>query len=607
MTTNDNAYFKGIELNEGAYFYSYPEHVDEEVKKRDIRNCFRGIRGKTNDFTKIADVQWERINYNGEKIAFCSLLLFSSKAIPSFMQNLDDAYKKKECYIGYALILEIEDYVIIFSRHANGMNEFKNKLYPINGSTLTGAILQADSLFTQLRLGSMSLNPNALRNRSFEGNDLNLSMPLFGLGQSIVKTTRIRQPNEDTTTISLSTSRVAKIGSAKRNIEDLCIWADMVITGIKNPVDLRTTMLNNFSKPIKWKNEHTKLKPIYLLIDIHELTDIIEAQQVELVYAQDKNNEERTGDLLKKILAKHCECFDLKEIDTHALYSCKCLSNLLVKVTKNGIRLDSAGRLSKLYVRYTNGDKVKMTTYINSNRCFYVGFEDVKYMYYGAQLHEDSNMKENLTSILSVFEPIKDMEEVKTEKGELRAGITQFDEDSVFKVIEDYYIRKGASFLICDDMGNECADHIAVCGDTLSFIHSKADGMTALSASKFQVVIGQAIKNIGNLRNLNVPNKVHAWQNKKYGQTEIQVCRVGDINQFESEYNRISKSPNGIKEVCLAIDFVSKDELKTAFDNISQDTPFKQKNSVSQMIWLLSAFISACKDADMHCRIFCKQ
>ena len=40
MTTNNNAYFKGIELNEGAYFYSYPEHVDEVVKKRDIRNCF---------------------------------------------------------------------------------------------------------------------------------------------------------------------------------------------------------------------------------------------------------------------------------------------------------------------------------------------------------------------------------------------------------------------------------------------------------------------------------------------------------------------------------------------------------------------------------------
>ena len=84
----------------------------------------------------------------------------------------------------------------------------------------------------------MSLNNNALRNRSFEGNDLNQSMPLFGLGQSVVKTARIRQPNEDTTTITLSTSRVAKFGSAKKNISELCFWADMVISGIKKVLPL---------------------------------------------------------------------------------------------------------------------------------------------------------------------------------------------------------------------------------------------------------------------------------------------------------------------------------------------------------------------------------
>lgn len=607
MATIDIEYFDGIALNEGAYFYSYTDHVDDVVKKKDIRLCFKDIRSKTIDFTKIADVQWKCINYKAGKQAFCSLLLFSSKTVPSFLQNLDNIYKRKECYIGYALIIEVEDYVIIFSRHANGMNEFKNKLRPIHGSVLTGAMLHADTLFTQLRLGSMSLNPNALRNRSFEGNDLNQSMPLFGLGQSVVKAARIKQSNADTTTITLSTSRVSKIGSKKKNIMDLCIWADMVINGINNPVDLKTTMLSNFSRPVKWKNEYTRLKPIYLLIDIHELINKIEEQQLELVYVRDENNEDDTGELLKKILAKHCDCFELKEIDTHALYSCKSLTDLLVKVTKNGIRLEGTGRLSKLYIRYTNGNKIKMTTFINSNKCFYIGFEDVKFMYYGAQLHEDSNMKDNLTSILSVFEPIENMEGVKTEKGDLKAGIVRFDEDSVFRVIEDYYINKGASFLICDDMGNECADHIAICGDTLSFIHSKADGITTLSASKFQVVIGQAIKNIGNLRNLNVHNKVNTWCNKKYGHTEMQVCRVGDINLFESEYNRISKSPNGIKEVCLAIDFVSKNEIETAFDNIRQNIPFKQKNSVSQMIWLLSAFISACKDADMHCRIYCKK
>lgn len=607
MNANDKIYFEGIVINEGAYFYSYHNNIGEADKKKFIKDCFKSIKEKTEDFVKIADIQRENINYEGHKNALCSLLLFSSKAVPSFMHKLDDGYKKKECFVGYALIIEIDSYVVILSRHANGMNVLKNNLKSIDGSKLTGALLDADSLFTQLRLGSMSLNNNALRNRSFEGNDLNQSMPLFGLGQSVVKTARIRQPNEDTTTITLSTSRVAKFGSEKKNISELCIWADMVISGIKNPMDLKRTMLNNFSRPVKWQNEYMHIKPIYLLVDVHELMYKIEEQHVELVYVNGKDNVEETGNLLNKILEKHSKCLELKEITPHALYSCNHLENLLIKVTKHGIRLDSKGRLNNLFMRYQNGDKIRLTTFINLNKCFYIGFEEVSYIYYGAQLHEDSNMIENLDAILSVFEPIKAMEGVLTEKGVIREGITHFDDDSVFGVVEDYYTNKDASFLICDDMGNECADHIAICGNTLSFIHSKAYGKTSLSASQFQVVIGQAIKNIGNLRNMNITNKVNSWRNKKYRNTEISVCKVGDINQFESNYNQIIKSPNGIKEVCLAIDFISKTELKDAFDKIKNKESFKQKNSVSQMIWILSAFISACKDADTHCKIICKE
>lgn len=607
MNANDKAYFEGIVLNEGAYFYSYQNNIDETAKKKNIKDCFKSIKEKTGDFVKIADVQREKVNYDGHKNALCSLLLFSSKAVPSFMHKLDEGYKKKECFVGYALIIEIDSYVVILSRHANGMNEYKNNLKSIDGSNLTGALLNADSLFTQLRLGSMSLNNNALRNRSYEGNDLNQSMPLFGLGQSVVKTARIRQPNEDTTTITLSTSRVAKFGSAKKNISELCIWADLVISGIKNPIDLKNTILNNFSRPVKWQNEYMHIKPIYLLVDVYELMCKIDEQHVELVYEKGKGNVEETGGLLNRILEKHNKCFELKEITPYELYSSNNLGNLLIKVTKHGIRLDSDGRLSKLFMRYQNGEKTKLTTFINLNKCFYVGFEEVSYIYYGTQLHKDSNMIENLDAILSVFEPIKSMNGVHSEKGNINVGMTQFDNDSVFGVVEDYYNNKGASFLICDDMGNECADHIAIYGNTLAFIHSKADEATSLSASKFQVVIGQAIKNIGNLRNLNIKDKVNSWRNKNYGNTKMSVCRVGDINQFESNYNQITKSPNGIKEVCLAINFISKAELKAAFDKIKDKESFKQKNSVSQMIWLLSAFISACKDADMHCKIFCKE
>ena len=109
MAANDLVFFEGIVLNEGAYFYSYAEDCDEAKKERDVKNCFTNIKNRTSDFVKISSTIWKNVNYDGEKHAFCSLLLFSSKAVPSFMQNLDDAYKKKECHIGYVLIIEIEN------------------------------------------------------------------------------------------------------------------------------------------------------------------------------------------------------------------------------------------------------------------------------------------------------------------------------------------------------------------------------------------------------------------------------------------------------------------------------------------------------------------
>ncbi len=40
MNANDKAYFEGIVLNEGAYFYSYHNNIDETAKKKNIKDCF---------------------------------------------------------------------------------------------------------------------------------------------------------------------------------------------------------------------------------------------------------------------------------------------------------------------------------------------------------------------------------------------------------------------------------------------------------------------------------------------------------------------------------------------------------------------------------------
>ena len=37
MNANDKAYFEGIVLNEGAYFYSYHNNIEKKKKKKNIK------------------------------------------------------------------------------------------------------------------------------------------------------------------------------------------------------------------------------------------------------------------------------------------------------------------------------------------------------------------------------------------------------------------------------------------------------------------------------------------------------------------------------------------------------------------------------------------
>ena len=120
---------------------------------------------------------------------------------------------------------------------------------------------------------------------------------------------------------------------------------------------------------------------------------------------------------------------------------------------------------------------------------------------------------------------------------------TEFHENCVFKIVEDKFAT--STCLVCDDLGNEWADHIAIKGDTISFIHSKSNNMagkTSLSASNFQDAIGQALKNIGYLnpndafltaKSRNMANPPTYYLNQQ--QTSIQRVRRGTLQQFVDE------------------------------------------------------------------------
>lgn len=498
--------------------------------------------------------------------ALCSLKVFQDKTLPSFIKDISSDYQKNEILICYFLLIEIGDFLVLFTRHANGLSSFKNKHTPIMGNRLAGALVTDSTVFTQMRMGNMNLNQYALRNKSYESDDLSQSMPTYGSGRHILKTTRI-QNNDEIITLGLSTSRISKIGSERKTIASLCEWADSIINGIEHPYDVHRSLMGHFSAPVRWKDYKDRLVPSYLLIDFHELNNFIQSQRLIIQYKTNGGEAAIESERFLVHMYKRLNgCKTLIEKTAHKEYVCEDSWGLLeIVLQQTGIRLKGSGRFDNLYLVWEDGHSEKLITCINSCRCFYVGFEDVQFIYQGNQLHEDGNILNGIESLLSIFKGIPEMSIVSSEKGQPRLTDEDFANDTVFHVVEHTFRDEAATHIVCDDMGFECADHIALSDNRISFVHSKAKGKTSLSASAFQEVIGQALKNIGNIRYMDVTDKVGHWKDSKFHDSNIDVCREGDLDTFEDTYKKILNAPNGIKEVCIAVDFVSKAELRNAF------------------------------------------
>lgn len=280
------------------------------------------------------------------------------------------------------------------------------------------------------------------------------------------------------------------------------------------------------------------------------------------------------------------------------------LGNLYVFKNDKSITLQAKGWLNHLYICRADGKKEKLISVINFMQNFIISFEQCEFTYYGRRLYQDNKLLGNVESLLSVFEPKAELTKTKSEKGTLDISKKFFDNDSIFSFVENEY--SNSINLICDDLGDEWADHISIQENKISFIHSKHK-RKGLSATNFQDVISQALKNIGNMNPSEEQlNKKLASLRNYYSSSLIKKNRKGTIEEFTSNFIAVNKKPNTIKEISLAIDFISYKELHLAFTNLKNNISFKQKNSTIQLLWLINSFVSSCKDAGLHCKIFCQ-
>ncbi|WP_161419515.1 hypothetical protein [Acinetobacter haemolyticus] len=255
-----------------------------------------------------------------------------------------------------------------------------------------------------------------------------------------------------------------------------------------------------------------------------------------------------------------------------------------------------------------NGKVESLIGYINRKGLFSITFLNPKYMYFIDSCFEDRSGVSEIDSILEMLKPQAGIEKVVSEKGKFTNTQTTFDVDSMFGFVERLFSNE--NYIFCDDLGDEWADHITfnLTDLSISFIHSK-HGDESTSASNLHDVVGQGIKNLGNMffskDQIEQKVKKSLLKNYKCGKgTQTQIDRIRKTTtNFSTDIESLLKNYRLYRKCILSCSFISKAKIEAEFNDIKQGK--QVRGHIIQLLWILSSFSHAAKEANVIPIIYC--
>lgn len=222
------------------------------------------------------------------------------------------------------------------------------------------------------------------------------------------------------------------------------------------------------------------------------------------------------------------------------------------------------------------------------------------------QCFEDGAGINEIPAMLRTLKVLPTLSSATSEKGEVTKKITKFDSVSIFDIVERAH--SADDYIFCDDLGNEWADHITFnqADFSVSFIHSK-HGKSSRSASNLHEVVGQAIKNIGNM---DIEPKIFL---KKYKEKFRKTYNGGLLNRtrkslpgkFEDYLYRVRQDYRFNRRCIICCSFISKKMIEREFRKIQKGKAVA--GNITQLYWILSSFVHAAKEAGIHPIVYCQE
>lgn len=498
------------------------------------------------------------------------------------------------------LIIQIDGYVAVLKKSCASVTEVLEKhLTSIKSSELTASFSDEEAEFQKIAMRNMTVSERAMRSKAYEAADLKGLLSLHAAGRSIPYFFKLKL-NGKVKTISAQSGRVVE-SSERKSLNDVVYWIRSQIDQIKNPSGEKE-FLEAFAKmvdlDIVWGTTH----PTAVLVESSFIVDNLLEKSIPLTYTTKKG---RTFELTEKhisILIHHLE--KVYEISPGPGFELNGTGRAArIKKNKNSISLSSPD-LRKIKLK-ENNNEVTLQAFINKNNLTTVSFANPQYMYFMGQCFKDGAGLNEIPSLLKSFVVINDLALATSEKGDYKPTRKKFDANSVFGIVEKHF--KKNDYIFCDDLGDEWADHIVFNKKeySVSFIHSK-HGDVSRSASNLHDVVGQAIKNIGNM-----DLDLRAF-NRKYDEKILTSYRDGTMprirkkipGDFKSYLAELRQDYRFNKRCIICCSFISKALIGHEFGKLQKGV--QVPGNITQMFWILSSFIHATKEAGASPIIYCR-
>ena len=595
-----------IILNENAYFYK-KEEATNFISEAHINEIFvAASEDKKGNYLLNMHKQARTVGEQGIQFSIC---VFKLETLPNFIDKEISA-KWREQKLAYLLIVDFKDYVFITRRNISGIDKFLyDGLTPIDYSILNTLFVKSYTNFEKFSLNNTSVSQDSIRGKTIEAIDLKKSFSPYGAGKYVLSSVRVNN-DEQITSITFNTSRITKFGE-KKYLDSLFIWAHEVIEKIRNHVH-GNSFLDVFATPIEYEAYRDKLVPISFLFNLRKFHEDVESGKL-------LNCELRLSDVsirqipLQRILAALQKVFDVETVIIGTATKYKLRSSFAddigLALNKKSITIHSE-KASKLILTFNNGKETTLIGYFNYYNDFIINFEDLSLVYTNRKLFKDSKLISYIDSFIEAFNGKAELNNVTSEKGNFTNTSTTFTANSIFNFVE-CRVTHDSDFSFLDDLGNEWADFIKMKANTLTFIHAKF-GDSQFSASSFHDVVGQALKNIGNMTpsNEQIDTKAVHWANTyniNGTNTAIKRLRSGaSLADGITAYKKLLLNPNLKREIVLAVNFISRGQLRDRLNRLKAGTPFVEKNQVIQILWLLSSLINSCQENGIGVHIICK-